>query len=429
MENKSNKYKFVKKNSPDIQNGKKFYPQYSKIINSIFSQIKIKQNNKNKINREITDINKEKNIIPVSKFNIVNNSKKYILSSNKLKDLFNSSSFSTINYYSNSNQKDIFNKKNYKISNGNNLSNIKKKINKKTDKNQSEKNIKMNCDFYLTSNNNYNNYHDKEIGKNSKIIETNINKIYSKYKQENGKVNHNINKNTINNNNNELKYIPLKNKTIINDYYTDNLPNNYNSNNKHYYEKRNIFDKSSLNSKKLIKNKVLNKKIVKIKNKNNKYIIDLNNNNSNNSNNSSLNNFGRNNLKLRKNKEKVEKNNNFEGKNISNGKEKTSKIDIKDKIEKIDLSEKSLCNSFSTIAINSKDIRSLSKKRDEKKKKNLKENELYSERANKKIFNLYLFINEQNNNLPIKNNPHIKLIDKIRRKKKLNCKNIYIKTE
>ena len=46
-----------------------------------------------------------------------------------------------------------------------------------------------------------------------------------------------------------------------------------------------------------------------------------------------------------------------------------------------------------------------------KKNMNMKENELYSERSNKKIYNLYLYINEQKSKSIIKINPNIKLID------------------
>ena len=62
--------------------------------------------------------------------------------------------------------------------------------------------------------------------------------------------------------------------------------------------------------------------------------------------------------------------------------------------------------------------------------KNIRENKLFSENANKKIINLYSYIKEKKNNYNEKiSTPHIKLIDRIRRDKKLNDYNLYIKTE
>ena len=157
----------------------------------------------------------------------------------------------------------------------------------------------------------------------------------------------------------------------------------------------------------------------------NKYVININLNNSNNT---SLTAYHNKNMNLVNKNIKNLKNNIFsQNKMIEN--DKASVINIKDKIKKLDLSDLSLTNSCSIIVIDSKKLRSLSKKRDEKKIMNMKQNELFSERANKKIYNLYLYINEQKNNPITKINPNIKLIDRIRKNKKLKFNNLYMKTE
>ena len=51
---------------------------------------------------------------------------------------------------------------------------------------------------------------------------------------------------------------------------------------------------------------------------------------------------------------------------------------------------------------------------------NFRENELYTEKANIKINNLYEIIKEYENDMREKSSLKIKLIDKIRRDKKLN---------
>ena len=107
--------------------------------------------------------------------------------------------------------------------------------------------------------------------------------------------------------------------------------------------------------------------------------------------------------------------------------EKKNVIYIKEKIKKLDLSSTSLNNSSSSGAIDSKKIRSFSKKRYEKKMMNIRENKLYTERANKKIESLYKIIKEYENDNRERSSLKIKLIDKIRRDKKLNS--LFIKTE
>ena len=84
------------------------------------------------------------------------------------------------------------------------------------------------------------------------------------------------------------------------------------------------------------------------------------------------------------------------------------------------MSNISLNNSSNSGAIDSKTIRSFSKKRYEKKMMNFRENELYTEKANIKINNLYEIIKEYENDMREKSSLKIKLIDKIRRDKKLN---------
>ena len=108
-------------------------------------------------------------------------------------------------------------------------------------------------------------------------------------------------------------------------------------------------------------------------------------------------------------------------------KDKKNIINIKEKIKKLDLSSISLNNSSSSGVIDSKRLRSFSKKRYEKKMMNIRENELYTERANKKIETLYEIINKYENDIREKPSLKIKLIDKIRRDKKINS--LFIKTE
>jgi hypothetical protein len=111
----------------------------------------------------------------------------------------------------------------------------------------------------------------------------------------------------------------------------------------------------------------------------------------------------------------------------NNTKDKKTIINIKEKIKKLDLSSISLNNSSSSGVIDSKRLRSFSRKRYEKKMMNIRENELYTERTNKKIDSLYEIIKENKNDAREKPSLKIKLIDKIRRDKKLNS--LFIKTE
>ena len=449
------KYKFVKKSSPQIKTNKKLHPHYSKIINSIFNETK----EKDKRNKETMHINKEKFGKGFPKSNNKNYNKKLILNNNRLKDLFLYSSSSTINYYTNGNINNNKIKKNLKFDNLINIKNGIKKRNVIKRNNNSEKNSKIKKNFdYSTSinnsinnnlekdikikldNNNINNKKEKELKKTLDNNIKNIKNIYSKFNQINNIKPHNIKvfKKT-KNNNNFRKLIPIQNNSHNVSYNYEHNSNSPINNNKKNKLKKFYISSGFTNSELFIKKNSENKRSFKRNNEDsdvtktpltnfkrkNKYVININLNNSNNT---SLTAYHNKNMNLVNKNIKNYKNNIFsQNKMIEN--DKASVINIKDKIKKLDLSDLSLTNSCSTIVIDSKKLRSLSKKRDEKKIINMKQNELFSERANKKIYNLYLYINEQKNNPITKTNPNIKLIDRIRKNKKLKFNNLYMKTE
>ena len=408
MKIKTNKFKFTRKNSPSIKTDKKVHPHphYSKIINSIFNQIKEKDKNKDKKERE-------------NGVNHSNNNKKiFILKAKKFKDLFTTSAHSTINYHSNINQNDDkINKKNHK--DNNNIKNILSKEGK-----NSEKKIKIKK-FYDDYKNN--NDEKKQIKNN---IETNIKNLSFKFNQENNMKNVNDYKITTKMKNNNLISL-LNNKDSKNNKEHKSLKINKKRNQNNILKKRKKFYLSDFNNSEIFikKDNKYNKKIHRRNNDNikninktplynlqykNIYKINLNNN--------------INKTIISQNETKKEiylEKNNFFSKNKSN---KILNINSKDNTKDLYLSNKSLNNSCNSVALDSKRKRSLSKKRNEKKLLIIKQNEMFNEKSNKKIYNLYSYMNEEKKDININGNhsPSLKLIDIIRSNKKLHYKNLYV---
>lgn len=434
MDNKSNKYKFVRKNNSNIKSNKKIRPHYSKIICSIFNQMKEKEIKKKK---------KEKSITKTQNNNI---GRLFILKNNRLKDLFISSNPSTNKYNT------IINKNKTKINKNIHKNDNKiffENMNKKTSiikNNNSEKKIKKHIIDY---NINLTKRQDKEIQNNN-----DVNIIYLKGNKNNN--NNKNQKNKIINNNSRKTFLTsnmhyfhnIKNEKSIN----LDSSNNHNNDNKIRKLKK-IYKSRYLNNSELfLKNKIINKKILYRNKNNNNYInktplsnfkhkqftINLTNNKSNSNSKSKSNSNNISKISKHKNSylTNIKENNRSqsifsqENNNNNNAKDKIFVIPLKDKINNLNISNISLNNSCHSSAHESKGRRSLSKKRDEKKMKNIRENELYSENAYKKIIKLYSYIKEKKNNYNEKiSTPHIKLIDRIRRDKKLNDYNLYIKTE
>ena len=429
MDNKSNKYKFVRKNNSNIKSNKKMRPHYSKIICSIFNQMKEKERKKKK---------KEKSITITQNNNI---GRLFILKNNRLKDLFISSTPSTNKYNT------IINKNKTKINKNLHKTANKiffEKMNKNTSiikNNISEKKIKKHIIDY---NSNLSKRQDNEIQNNN-----DVNIIYLKGNKNNN--NNKNKKNKIINNNSRKAFLTsnmhyfhnIKNEKSIN---LDSSTNHNNDSN--ICKLKKIYKLRCLNNSELfLKNKNINKNILYRNKNNNNYInktplsnfkhkqftINLTNNKSNS--NSKSNNIS----KISKYKNayltNIKENNRSQfifsqENNNNNVKDKIFVIPLKDKINNLNASNISLNKSCHSSTHESKGRRSLSKKRDEKKMKNIRENKLFSENANKKIINLYSYIKEKKNNYNEKiSTPHIKLIDKIRRDKKLNDYNLYIKTE
>ena len=421
MEKKTHKFKFMRKNSPDIKTVRKIHPHYSKIINSIFNQIKEKENktliNSDKIKDE-NGLNKNTNIT---------NRKIFKLKTNRLKNLIITTSPSTITYNNDKNKTEK-NSKKHKIKFDkkllvNNI-NISKNELLKENNNISQKNIKIKKNFGYNPTCYF--YQEKNGGV---IADINIKKIYTKYVNCKNEPFNKIKK-IKNINNKEKKVLNISNKNLLNNCNNDITSLN-NGKTINHYIKKNILRKKINNFEIFIKKKNESKKIYKRNNDNmniNKTPITNFNNKCiskfyNNSTNTSISNFRNKNFIVKNSKKQI-----FSQKNKSNGKDKIFVINIREKKQKLDISNISLNNSCNSLNIDSKKIRSYSKKRDEYKIKNLKKNELYNERVNKKINNLYEYINELNNNIKENNSMNIKLIDKIRKNKKLN-NNLYIVTQ
>jgi len=413
MDKKSYKYRFIKKNSPKVEKNKTLENNYSKIICSIFD----KNKEKKKEEKKIVDKEEKKKD---NTFNL-NHSKKIVpfRNNNKYKYLFLVSSHSTANYYKKyesflNKKDDIINKKNKKSLNGNNIKSnaTKNKSIKKENKKIIENNFYNNKKPNIT--------YDVNIKRKNKIIKEKKSQLYSSK-----------NKGMVKNNSNKIQLFYLSNiNNNSNNFYSFNLAS-YTDIKKNHFKK--LYTSSGLNNSESFTKKKLFKKAIqniKIKSKdsyrNNKKIHYKENN-------MTITNYKKKiNLtqiidKKPKNKKPKIIPKNIFFKNNKFSKEKKNIINIKEKIKKLDLSSISLNNSSSSGVIDSKRLRSFSKKRDEIKKMNLKENELYSERVNKKIEALNGIIKEYKNESREKHIFKIKLIDKVRRDKKLNS--MYIKTE
>ena len=420
MDKKSYKYRFIKKKSPKLEKNKTIENHYSKIICSIFDK-----NKENKKEEKII-IDKEKKEKDIT-FHL-NYSKNLVSfrNNNKYKSLFLVSSHSSVNYYQNCssilNKKgDIINRKNKKSLNKNY---IKPNITKNKSINKENKNI--------IENHFYNNK------KPNITYDINL-KIKNKIKKEKKNQHHySKNKGMAKNNSNKIQLFYLSNmNNNSNNFYSFNL-SSYTDIKKSHLKK--FYISSGLNNSESFTNKIIHKKPIKSKKSNSKDSkTPINNFRYNNNklhykeNNITITNYKKKinfteiiNKKPKNKKSKIiPKNIFFKKNNIIKNKNKI--INIKEKIKKLDLSSLSLNNSSSSGALDSKRLRSFSKKRYEKKMMNFRENELYTERANKKINSLYEIIKEYEDD--IRENPplKIKLIDKIRLERKLNS--LYIKTE
>ena len=408
MKIKINKFKFTRKNSPKIKSDKKIHPHYSKIINSIFNQIKEKHKNIN--------ISKEKKENGIKINNI--NKKKFTLKNNKYKDLFITSTNST-----------IFNNNNININQKDNKKNINKKNNKTNNKistkgNKSEKNIKIKILFDDNKINNDDNNQQKTINN----VDTNIKKLFFKNNQDNTPVHTNVNSNNFKKitklkknqlisipNNNDIK-IYNKNSSYKKENYKKKINNNFSNkikkiymndfNNSEIITKKNNKYKKIINKRNNDNNKIINRTPLNNTKYKNIFINNTNNNNNNNNNNCIIKNYDIKKMNL--------KNKTFCQKNKSN------------KILTINNNDNIKLNLSNSIIIESKRVRSLSKKRNEKKLLNIKQNELFTEKVNKKIYNLYSYMNEKKKDLIGNNSPSIKFIDIIRRNKKLYHSNLYV---
>ena len=418
MDKKSYKYRFIKKNSPKSEKNKTLEKHYSKIICSIFDKNKEKKKEEEKI---IDKEKKEKDIT----FNL-NSSKKLVpfRNNNKYKNLFLASSYSTANYYKN--YESFLNKKEVIIN----------KKNKKSPK-----------AYYIKSNSTKNkstNKENKENKKNKKISE---NSLYNNKKPNitydiNMKIKNKITKETksqiyysknkkglVKNNSNKIKLFYLSNNNNNSKTFNSFNLSSYTDIKKSHLKK--IYISSGLNNSESFINKKIYKKTIKsskgkYKSNNPINIYRYNNKKPYKENNIIIKNYKNSfhykeiiNKKPKNNKLKfIPKHIFFKKKNNSKGKSKI--INIKERLKILNLSNISLNNSSNSGAIDSKTISSFSKKRYEKKMMNFRENELYTEKANIKINNLYEIIKEYENDMREKSSLKIKLIDKIRRDKKLN---------
>ena len=418
MDKKPYKYRFIKKNSPKLEKNKTLEHHYSKIICSILDKNKEKKKEEKKI------IDKEKNEKDINIH--LNYSKKLMpfRNNNKYKNLFLVSSHSFVNNYKNSeiflNKKEDINKKNKKSLKANYIkSNVTKnkslnKENKKNLDNHFYNNKKPNITY--------------EINIKNKIKKEKKNQLY-----------YSKNKTATKNNKIQLFYLSNMNNNL----------NNFNSFNLSSYTDikinhlKKIYISNDLNNTQNFTNKAIYKKVIKnskskSKGKGKGCKSPMNNFRYNNNipykeNNITIANYKKNinfteiiNKKPKNKKSKIIPKNIFCIKNNIT-KDKKNIINIKEKIKKLDLSNISLNNSSSSGVNDSKRLRSFSKKRYEKKMMNIRENELYTERANKKIETLYEIINKYENDIREKPSLKIKLIDKIRRDKKINS--LFIKTE
>ena len=419
MDKKSYKYRFIKKKSPKLEKNKTLENHYSKIICSIFDKNKENKKEEKKI---IDKEKKEKDIT----FHL-NYSKNLISfgNNNKYKSLFLVSSHSSVNYYQNCasilNKKgDIINRKN------------KKSLNKNYIKPNKTKNKSINKENKNIIENHF--YNNKKPN-----ITYDINlKIKNKIKKEKkNQLHYSKNKGMVKNNSNKIQLFYLSNmNNNSNNFYSFNL-NSYTDIKKSHLKK--FYISSGFNNSESFTNKIIHKKPIKNNKSNSKDSkTPINNFRYNNKLHYKENNITITNYKKKinfteifnkkpKNKKSqiIPKNIFFKKNNIIKNKNKI--INIKEKIKKLDLSSLSLNNSSSSGALDSKRLRSFSKKRYEKKMMNFRENELYSERANKKINCLYEIIKEYEDDIREKPPLKIKLIDKIRRERKLNS--LYIKTE
>ena len=425
MNKKPYKYKFIKKNSPKLENNKTLEHHYSKIICSILDKNKEKKKEENEI------INKEKKEKDTT-FNL-DYSKKLVSfrNNNKYKDLFLVSSHSTVNYYKNT---ESFSNKKEDL--------INKKIKKNSKTNHIKSNITKNKSINKENRRNFENhfYHNKEP---NITYDSNLKTKNKNTKEKKSRLYYSKKKVIPKNNSNKIQLFFLSNMNINTN--TNTNTNNGNSFNKSSYTDikkshiKKLFISNGLNNSEIFTNKKIYKKAVnnnKSKNKNSKTPIKnfrFINKIPYKENNITITNY-KNNINYTeiikkkhniKNKGIIPKNIFFKNKHIS--KEKKSIINIKGKVKKLELSSISLNNSSSSGAVDSKRLRSFSQKRYEKKMMNFRENELYTQRANKKIDSLYKIIKEYENDMREKPALKIKLIDKIRRDKKLNS--IYIKTE
>ena len=425
MNKKSTKYRFIKKKSPKQEKNKTIENHYSKIICSIFDKNKENKKQEKKI------ISKEKNDKDKDITFHLNYSKNLVSfrNNNKYKSLFLVPSYSSVNYYKNcanilNKKEDIINRKNKK-SLGTNY--IKPNITKNKSINKENKKIIENH-FY--NNKKPNITYDVNLKIKNKINKEKKNQLY--YSKNKGM--------SKNNNNNKIQLFYLSNmnnnSNNSNNFYSFNL-SSYTDIKKRHLKK--LYISSGLNNSESFTNKIIHKKPIKSNKSNSKDSkTSINNFRYNNKihykeNNITIANYKKKinfteiinkKSKIKKNKI-IPKNIFFKKNNILKNKNKI--INIKEKIKKLDLSSFSLNNSSSSGALDSKRLRSFSKKRYEKKMMNFRENELYTERANKKINSLYEIIKEYEDD--IRENPplKIKLIDKIRRERKLNS--LYIKTE
>ena len=426
MEKKINKFKFVKKNSPNTKSGRKIYPHYSKIINSIFNQINEKENKTNiKLGNSKLEngLNKKNNTI---------NRNIFKLNTNLLKNLLINLSPSTINNSNDKNKTDRKSKQSKLRLKNNLLTIVNKNLSKnqilKNNINKSDKNIKIKK--YLEHSSIFN-VHEEKNGKN--LTDRNLKKIIIKSVKNKNELPHKVKK-IKNIDNKEINTDDISNKNFFNNYntYSNNEMNTLQNNKVNNILKKNdninnseIFIKKHSISKNIFKKSIDNiRENKKHLANNNKYFSNFNNKRIN----TTISNFinkkylGKN---SNKNSEKIIK---CPKKNESKGKDKILIINIKDKIKKLDLSNISLTKSCNSLINESRILRSYSKKRDETKIKNMRKNELYTERVNKKLDNLYEYIKKLNNNIE-NNSINIKLIDRIRRTKKLNNNNLYIQTQ
>ena len=420
MDKKSYKYRFIKKHSPKLEKNKTLEHHYSKIICSILDKNKEKKKEEKKI------IDKEKNEKNEKDINFnLDYSKKLMpfRTNNKYRNLFLVSSLSFVNNSKNSesflNKKEDINKKNKKSLNANYIkSNVtkNKSLNKENKKN-------LDNHFYNSKKPNI----TYDISIKNKIKKEKKNQLYNsknKTATKNNKIqlfylsNMNNNLNNLNNFNsfNLSSYTDIKKNHFKQFYISSGLNNSESFTNKIIYKRANKNNKSkSKDSKTPINNFRYNNKIPYKEN------------------NITITNYKKNinfseiiNKKPKNKKSKIIPKNLFCKKNNIT-KDKKNIINIKEKIKKLDLSSISLNNSSSSGVIDSKRLRSFSRKRYEKKMMNIRENELYTERTNKKIDSLYEIIKENKNDAREKPSLKIKLIDKIRRDKKLNS--LFIKTE